>query len=226
MPAGSKKKKFSDIKPPDMFLLSYAALATLLLAFFIILNTFTEEKKKEFIKEFQKSMRRREVTFGLGGILPGWDEEETEDFQKMKYIYPDEGSKPIQKGDKGIDLFNREEDQIPAAVVVYFNENDITLSFDGRHFLDNLINLIGERPCALIIEGHTRRNFIPSKGYNNSWRLSLDRAKVVADYLHERGKISMKRLITIGYGNNRPMVKDIKGDVHNDRVSVLINILR
>ncbi len=209
-----------------MFMLAYAALATLLLAFFIVLNTFTEEKKKEFIEGFQKSMKRREITFGLGGILPGWDEEKSEDFQKMKYIYPDERIEPIQEGDKGIDFLKREEDQIPAAVVVYFNENDVSLSMEGRHFLDNLVELIGERPCALIIEGHARKNFIPSKGYNNSWKLSLDRAKVVADYLHERGKISMKRLITIGYGNNKLMVKDIKGDMHNDRVSVLINVLR
>ncbi len=227
MPSGSqKRKKFFDTKPPDMFLLSYASLATLLLAFFIVINTFTEEKKKEFIKEFQKSMKRREITLGLGGILPGGDGEEIEDFQKMKYIYPDEESASIQRGDKGIDLPDREEDQVPAAVVVYFDENDIALSIEGRHFLDNLIDLIGERPCSLIVEGHTRKNFIPSKVYNNSWKLSLDRAKVVADYLHEKGKISMKRLVTIGYGNNRPMVKDIKGDMHNDRVSVLINILR
>ncbi len=209
-----------------MFMLAYASLATLLLAFFIVLNTFTEEKKKEFIEGFQKSMKRREITFGLGGILPGWDEEKYEDFQKMKYIYPDERIEPIQEGDKGIDLLNRQEDQVPAAVVVYFDENDISLSMEGRHFLDNLIDLIGERPCSLIVEGHTRKNFIPSKGYNNSWKLSLDRARMVTDYLHERGKISMRRLITVGYGSNKPMVKDIKGDVHNDRVSVVINILK
>jgi flagellar motor protein MotB len=89
-----------------------------------------------------------------------------------------------------------------------------------------LIDLIGERPCSLIIEGHTRKNFIPSGEYPNCWKLSLDRAKVVADYLHEKGNISFKRLITIGYGNNKPLINDIRGDKHNDRVSVIINILK
>jgi len=97
---------------------------------------------------------------------------------------------------------------------------------EGKHSLDNLIDLIGERPCSLVIEGHTRINFAPSNGYDNCWKLSLDRAKVVADYLHEKGNISWKRLITVGYGNNKPMVKDIKSDRHNDRVSVIINILK
>jgi len=46
-----------------MFLFSYAALATLLRAFFIVINTFTEEKKKECVEEFRKSFKRREITF-------------------------------------------------------------------------------------------------------------------------------------------------------------------
>ena len=228
MSAGNqKKKKFFDSKAPDMFMLSYASLATLLLAFFIVLNTFTEEKKKEFIEGFQRSMKRREITFGMGGILSGWgNDEEKETIRKMKYIYPDKKNESIESSDKGVDEIKREEDHIPAAVEVSFDENDATISIEGRYSLDNLIDLIGERPCSLIIEGHSRKNFIPSKEYNNCWKLSLDRAKVVADYLHEKGNISLKRLITIGYGNNKPLTKDVRGDEHNDRVSIIINILK
>jgi len=228
MSAGNqKKKKFFDIKPPDMFMLSYASLATLLLAFFIVLNTFTEEKKKEFIEEFRESMKRREISFGLGGILPDrLDDEERDTIRKMKYIYPDTKNKPLESSSKGVDEISREEAQIPAAVVVSFDENASALFMEGRHSLDNLIDLIGERPCSLMIEGHTKKSFIPSKEYNNCWKLSLDRAKAVADYLHEKGDISWNRLITIGYGNNKPMVKDIKNDRYNDRVSIIINILR
>ncbi len=224
-----KRKKVFDAKPPDMFMLAYAALATLLLAFFIVLNTFTEEKKKEFIEGFQRSMKKREITFGMGGILSDWgDDEEKEVIRKMKYIYPgkDKKNEPRESSDKGIDEIKREEVHIPAAVVVSFEENDTTIPLEGRDFLDNLIDLIGERPCSLIIEGHARKNFIPSRGYNNCWKLSLDRAKVVADYLHDKGDISFKRLIIVGYGNNKPVAKDIRGDGHNDRVSIIINILK
>ena len=228
MSAGNqKRKKFFDIKPPDMFMLSYASLATLLLAFFIVLNTFTAEKKKEFIEEFRESMKRREILFGLGGILPGrGDGEKRETIRKMKYIYPDTKNKPIESSSKGVDEISREEAQIPAAVVVSFDENASVLFMEGRHSLDNLIDLIGERPCSLVIEGHTKKSFIPSKEYNNCWKLSLDRAKAVADYIHEKGGISRNRLITVGYGNNKPMVKDIKNDRYNDRVSIIINILK
>jgi flagellar motor protein MotB len=89
-----------------------------------------------------------------------------------------------------------------------------------------LVNLIGQRPCSLVIEGHTRKNFVPSSEYNNCWKLSVERAKVVSDYLHIQGGISSKRLLTIGYGNNRPLLKDIKSDKYNDRVSVIINIIQ
>lgn len=222
-----KKKKVFDSKLPDMFMLSYASLATLLLAFFIVLNTFTEEKKKEFLEGFQKSMKRREITFGIGGILSDGDNEESEAIRKMKYIYPTSKNEPIESSDnKGVEEINREEDHIPAAIVVPFDENDVVISREGMYSLNNLINLIGERPCSLIIEGHTRKNFIPSKAYNNSWKLSLNRAEIVAKYLHDKGGISFKRLITIGYGNNKPLAKDIRGDQYNDRVTITINILK
>lgn len=228
MSAGNqKKKRIFETKPPDMFMLSYASLATLLLAFFIVLNTFTEEKKKEFIEGFQRSMKRREITFGMGGILSGWgDDKEKEAIRKMKYIYPDEKKELRESSDKGVNEINREEEHIPAAVVVSFDEHDAAIPLEGRRSLNNLIELIGERPCSLIIEGHTRRNFIPSGEYHNCWKLSLDRAKVVADYLHEKGNISFKRLIPVGYGNNKPLTKDIRSDRHNDRVSIIINILK
>ena len=145
--------------------------------FYNISSQLYRGKEKELIEEFKKSLNRSNITFGMGGILPDWNARSTEDIQKLKYIYPKSKSEPTESGDKGIDLFDREEHQIPAAVVVYFEENDSTLFMEGKHSLDNLIDLIGDRPCSLIIEGHTRKNFIPAKGYDNCWKLSLDRAK-------------------------------------------------
>ena len=222
-----KKKKLHASGTPDLFWTSYGSVITILLAFFIIFCVnFTEGQKKELIEEFKKSLNRSNITFGMGGILPEWNAKSTEDIQKLKYIYPESKSEPTESGDKGIDLLDREEYQIPASAVIFFKENDSALFMEGKHSLDNLIDLIGDRPCSLVIEGHTRRNFVPSKGYDNCWKISLDRAKAVADYLHEKGNISWKRLITIGYGNNKPLAKNIKSDGHNDRVSIIINILR
>src|SRR5574337_1161002 len=127
-----KKKKLPASGTPDLFWTSYGSVITILLAFFIIFQVnFTEEKKKEFIEEFKKSLNRSRITFGMGGILPSWNAAVVEDIHKMKYIYPDKKNETIESGDKGIDLFDREEAQIPAAVVVYFDENDTTLSIDG-----------------------------------------------------------------------------------------------
>lgn len=163
----------------------------------------------------------------MGGILSGWGgDEEKEAIRQKKYIYPGKGNKPIESNNNGVDEISREEDHIPAAVVVSFDENDTTIPLEGRYSLDNLINLIGERPTSLIIEGHARRNFIPSGEYHNCWKLSLERAKVVADYLHDNGAISFHRLITVGCGNNKPLTQDIRGDKHNDRVSIIINVLK
>lgn len=223
-----KKKKSHGGGTPDLFWTSYGSVITILLAFFIIFQVnFTEEKKKEFIEEFKKSVNRSSMTFGMGGVMPEWEGSGSiEDIHKMKYINSENQSETGESTGGGLDSIKREEEQIPASVVVYFKENDIKLSAEGKYFLDNLVNLIGQRPCSLIIEGHTRKNFVPSSEYNNCWKLSVERAKVVSDYLHIQGGISSKRLLTIGYGNNRPLLKDIKSDKYNDRVSVIINIIQ
>ena len=135
-----------------------------IISFFIIFQVnFTEAKKKELIEEFKKSVSRSKANFGIGGILPDSNAKSAEDIQKLKYIYPESKSAPTESGDKGIDLFDREEAQIPAAVIVYFEENDSSLFMEGKHSLDNLIDLIGDRPCSLIIEGHTRKVLFPQK---------------------------------------------------------------
>ncbi|OQY97939.1 MAG: hypothetical protein B6D35_13735 [Candidatus Brocadia sp. UTAMX2] len=225
--AHHKKKKLPASGTPDLFWTSYGSVITILLAFFIIFQVnFTEEKKKEFIEEFKKSVRRSNITFGMGGILPGWNAGSVEGIHKMKYIYPDRKNEAPESGDKGIDLFDKEEEQIPAAVVIEFNENDATLSIDGKQSLNTLINLVGGRPCSLVIEGHARKNFVPSREYATCWKLSLARAEAVAKYLRDKGNISSKRLITIGYGNNKPLMKDMRSDYYNDRVSIIISIVK
>ncbi|MCF6148802.1 MAG: OmpA family protein [Candidatus Kuenenia sp.] len=223
-----KKKRFFPAKPPDMFLLSYAALATLLLAFFIIINTFTDDRNKKMLEAFQKSFHRNAITLGMGGLLSGNSIEESKKIHDMKYTFSNEDTEniPVQAGDKEIDRLKNEADHIPAAVVIYFEDNDATLSLEGMHSLNDLVDLVMDRPVLLTIEGHTRVDFKPSKKYDTNWKLSVERAKVVADYLHERGNISVKRLITVGHGNNNSFVKSPGGDRYNDRVSIVINKLR
>ncbi|MDR4508906.1 MAG: OmpA family protein [Candidatus Brocadiaceae bacterium] len=221
-----KKKKVFSSKPPDLFLVSYAGFVTLLLAFFIIINTFTEEKNKKLLEEFQVSLRRNSLFLGMGGVLKGKGDKEREAIREMKYIFPDEKSSSIKIGNEGIKEIEQEEDQLPAAVVIYFDENDPMLTFEGKHSLNTIIDLVQDRPCSLLVEGHCRKNFIASKGYDNSWKLSLDRAKTVTNYLYRNGGISMKRLMVVGYGNNNPLVENIRGDRYNDRVSIVINVLK
>ena len=88
----------------------------------------------------------------------------------MKYIYPENKTKPIEGDDKRIDLLDREEDQVPASAVIFFKENDSTLFMEGKHSLDNLIDLIGDRPCSLVIEGHTRKNLFSQKDTTTAGR--------------------------------------------------------
>jgi len=210
-----------------MFLLSYGALATLLLAFFIILNTFTEEKNKKLMESFQKAYNENVATLGMGGLFSGNSIEESKRIHDLKYISDeDTDNVPAKTGDKEIDKMEDEADYIPAAVVIYFEENDATLSLEGMNSLNNLVDLVIDRPVLLTIEGHTRTDFQSSKKYDSSWKLSVLRAKTVAEYLHEQGNISHKRLITVGHGNNSSFVKSPGGDRYNDRVSIVINRLR
>ena len=84
---------------------------------------------------------------------------------------------------------------------VYFEQGSFILSPSSNTDLDNLAQLMKENPKArLIIAGHTDN--VGDARLNEY--LSENRAKVIANYLTDKGILST-RLIPRGFGGSKPL---------------------
>jgi len=104
---------------------------------------------------------------------------------------------------------------------VSFEESGATLRSGAYAALDRTISLANAcRDSRISITGHT-----DSSGHE-SWnrRLSLARAKAVADYIGEQG-ISRERLIVIGAGSSAPIADNAAryGRSMNRRISIVLH---
>lgn len=101
-----------------------------------------------------------------------------------------------------------------------FAPNSADIEQESFSSLDAIYNLLAANPNMVVeIGGHT--NLIIEEGM--SLRLSLNRAKAVADYLIGKG-IDKKRLVTKGYGRNFPIInaQDQAANKINQRVEIKI----
>lgn len=101
-----------------------------------------------------------------------------------------------------------------------FTLNSAIIEQSSYSSLDVIYNLLESNPNIIVeIGGHT--NLIIEEG--ESLRLSLNRAKAVADYLIGKG-IDKKRLATKGYGRNFPIInaRDQAANKINQRVEIKI----
>ncbi|MGR3310244.1 MAG: OmpA family protein [Candidatus Brocadiales bacterium] len=230
-----KKKKKSLVEEkltgPDM--LSFTGMMLILLAFFIVLSTMAEDKKTERMKSAQRSFVESLDSYGLSRVL-AWKK----GIVNIDRIGAD-NTYPMVKEEELMDngalctmienelkvTYRRTDSKVVIPTPIAFEPKEAKLSPTSEDFLNRLIKLVKNRPCKIIIEGHVDNSFIPSERYSTSWELSAARATSVAQYLHEKGKISFNRLSTIGYGKFRPIVgNDTPGRrKKNNRVNIIIS---
>jgi outer membrane protein OmpA-like peptidoglycan-associated protein len=103
---------------------------------------------------------------------------------------------------------------------LFFDADSANIKPESYPVLDELYTFLNENQDIIIeIGGHT--NSIPNEDYCN--KLSLDRAKNVAEYLYKMG-ISTFRIKFRGYGKTKPISLDnnLEGRRKNQRVEIKI----
>jgi outer membrane protein OmpA-like peptidoglycan-associated protein len=90
-----------------------------------------------------------------------------------------------------------------------FDENKADIKFEMQHDLDKIVDFLVDHPTFLLkISGHTDSNGNPDQNL----RLSQKRADAIKFYILNKGKISPKRVEAIGYGNQKPIVKEVEDE--------------
>ncbi|UNC91753.1 OmpA family protein [Candidatus Contubernalis alkaliaceticus] len=236
MPRGkrSRKNKGEEAGAP-LWMVTYSDMITLVLAFFILLFSFSVVDDAKFF-EVLSSIR---VSFlGNEGILPGayqptvTDEDGPYDFNDIDQIYITyhnilkyieesgmTGSMEVYLEERGIVLV------IPDALL--FAPADAELKAEAQEILVNVADLLEQVDNQIIVEGHTDNVPINTLLFPSNWELSVGRAVTVTRFLVEAKGVDPLRLVAAGYGEFHPVASNLTSDgrSRNRRVNIVISSL-
>lgn len=220
------------------WLITYADLITLLLAFFIILyaSSNINGKKYQAVALAIRGAFGVPVTsvhqlnkLGAGGdkvlFAPDFIQRVEEEVRHALEAAAKSGEtgEVIDEGRVGLD-------KSPKGTVlrfgdgVFFDRGRADLRLEALLVLDALVPVLKDLPNAIEVEGHTDALPIRSGPFASNWELSAARATSVLRYLITRHAFPAERLAARGMGEFRPLKPNdpVKGTPENRRVEIVI----
>lgn len=212
------------------WLVTYADMVSLLLAFFVMLYSMSQISLEKFSRaaaslreefgqrreEGQRSPRRSPP--------PPREQRLEEEIQSIE----DEIVEYIAEAGLG-DLV-RAERQPRGLVIsvlsdnVLFSAGEAELRAPALRILDKIAGLLTDIDHHIAVEGHTCDLPIRTARFPSNWELSAARACTVVRYLTDRWRIPPTRLAATGYADSRPVAPNTseEGRVLNRRVDLVI----
>lgn len=201
------------------WIVSYADMMTLLVGFFVVLQSFSSIDSSKFEKI------KKETTQFFGGeyIIPYENLASS-----LKKIVADKNLNEqvlFHQTDTGIDITFRG--------ALFFDSGSVTLKNEAKTLLAELIPAISvqAKDFGIVVEGHTDNTPISNSLYSSNWELSSVRACTVLRLFEEDG-FDPKKLKAIGWGEHKPIVPNVTStnvpikENQNQNRRVVIKILK
>lgn len=193
-----------------LWLITYSDMTTLLLAFFLVMYSFTimgETHSAELVDAL-KSVDR-------GAVQRAAAEESLEEAaQKIAREFSREQEQAYVESS---------EDEVTVVLPsgITFSSGEAALSEEARASLEKVALLLGRLPNAIRVEGHTDNVPIRGGAYVNNWHLSATRAQNVVRLLMEHG-LDPRRLHVVGHGEAEPRESNAseEGRRRNRRIEI------
>jgi len=214
----------------ERWLLTYADMITLLLAFFIVMYSMSQVDAKKFGK----------MAEALNGVLKGGasivdmyqEKQQLKDghgilkFGNLRMIQTNLMNKFEAKGQKS----EVETEITERGLVVHIMESALfqggsaTLEGKALDVLDMVAAQIIPLPNHIRIEGHTDDQTINTARFPSNWELSSSRATEVVKFFTDNYSVSPSRFSALGYGEFRPIRPNnsIENRATNRRVDIVI----
>jgi len=210
-----RKKHAEENESSERWLLTYSDLITLLLAFFIMMYTFSKQDANKY-KEVSAHLKAI-FTGGTGIVYQGSNTDI--DVISDKIVSEDEIKKQIEheiqevaniSGLEGNFSVFSDERGITIRIVdkAFFDQGKADLKKNAEMMLEKIIPVINSIKNHVRIEGHTDDTPIKTNEFKSNWELSVKRATEVVSYLIEKGDIPPRRISAAGYAEYRPIVKN------------------
>ena len=228
-----KKKKKPVEEGAFVDMVAFAALMTILLAFFIMLSSNVGPVKDKDAKEAIDSFIEALDNYGVSKIAFGSSDSITNlDMKQERYGGKKKKRKELLKNvfvntiDDNIDIeYTQTGHQLVFPTEIDFINEELDMSSESKMYLNNLIKVIRNRDCQVVVGGYTSENFIPTDDYPTSWQLSAEFASAVIRYFNDVGKIDYSRLTAIGYGKHQPLLGEGSSfkTIANNRINIIIS---
>lgn len=225
-----KKKREGPSSP--LWMTTYGDMVTNLLAFFVLLYSFSEidvQKFQAVLASFQehagvlqsgRTIQGQPPLEDAGLIRPGevFDNPSNLIENILRDFVDQQGlsdSVTIVKSDEGVIV--RFSDKL------LFDLGKADLLPEAKQILTKLVTVMADWPNSIRVEGHTDNWPINTAVYPSNWELSVYRASTVVRFLEEC-RIDSHRLSAVGYGEYRPIAtnKSEAGRRLNRRVDVIV----
>jgi chemotaxis protein MotB len=223
-----RREKFDSHENLERWLLTYADLITLLLAFFVVMYSMSKVDAKKFGK----------MAEALNGVLKGGESvmKNPSDAKKTGHGLLQIGNlKTIQKQvEERFKEINRQgeikTEVTERGLVVHIMESALfkaasaTLEPRAMEILDLIAAKVKGIPNHVRIEGHTDDRPISTSVFPSNWELSSARATAVVRYFTNNHGITPDRVSALGYGEYRPIKpnNNIENRAQNRRVDIVI----
>lgn len=178
------------------WLVSYADMMTLLVGFFVVLQSFSKPDAGEFEKV------KKETTKIFGGEYSRPFEDLAKDLQKVV--------KDMKMSDQVIFSQNDQGLEVTFRGALFFDPGAYELKDQAKVLMDNLIPVIAQKAkdYGIVVEGHTDSTPLSSRGpLFSNWELSSVRACTVLRLFQEKG-FSPKKMKALGWGDTHPVVAE------------------
>ena len=212
-----KKRHDEEHENAERWLLTYADLITLLLAFFIMMYTFS---KQDVQKYEEVSAHLKAIFAGGTGIVYKTSAASTPPLELMpKNISNDEIKKQLEQEIKAmantaglqesISIFSDERGTIIRIMDrAFFDEGRAELREKARSALDKIAPVVKQINNHIRIEGHTDNVPISTNEFKSNWELSVRRSTEVVRFFIEKGNIPPQRISAAGYAEYRPVANN------------------
>jgi chemotaxis protein MotB len=233
---GRKKARDAGHEDGERWLITYADMITLLMAFFLMMYSMSVlniAKFRDLAISVRSELGTAAVTGGVS-VMSGSGAESGE-----PQIAPDAGKQDLINAMGKMNEFIKEQglqSEVQATIdergLVFtimtdkalFSRGEARLKETTARVIAEIGKLIKDMPNPVVVEGHTCDLPIKTAEFPSNWELSTARATNVLRFLREHVGIDKQRLSASGYGDSRPKVPNTNeaNRAKNRRVEIVV----
>jgi chemotaxis protein MotB len=228
-----RKKNHEEQENAERWLLTYADLITLLLAFFIMMYVFSKNdahKYDEVASHLKTIFSGGTGLAGKGSVtasspinMASRGASSGEIKRQLEGEFMDANrDKP---GGENISVLSDERGVVIRVLdKTFFDEGKAELKEGAKGAFDKIVPIIKNVDNHIRIEGHTDNVPINTFEFRSNWELSARRATEVVRYLIEKCGLPPERISATGYAQYRPIVQNNspKNRSLNRRIEIIV----